>query len=146
MEQLVYIKALQNYMLEHNLNQDEMARRLGVSPAALGKWLLGRNGITKRNQAKIHSLCEKWMKDPADVIADYPEDAKEQLRYLVASLGRASLARQSDNQVSAAVELFRHLVIVALYDIDMPIVVRNRAIRAVSNIEIPDSEESPKQK
>ena len=51
------LKAMQNYMLEHNINQKELAQRLCVTDAALGKWLLCDNGISRRNLRKISDLC-----------------------------------------------------------------------------------------
>lgn len=53
----IYVKALREYMLKNGINQDELAERLQVSPAAVGKWLLGHNGITLRNRDKIRRLC-----------------------------------------------------------------------------------------
>jgi len=140
----ILIKAMQCYMLENDITQAEFARKIGVSQAAIGKWLIGHNGITMRNREKITRLCGKWMQDPADAIPNASDEAKNQLRTLTVSLGRASLAEQSGNSAVAAVENFRNLVIMAMYDIDMPAVIRSKVIRAVSNIEVPDLQEGEK--
>ena len=60
MDTPVCIEALQQYMLEHDLNQKELAGRLGVSEAALGKWLLVRNDITRCHRNKIARLVGQW--------------------------------------------------------------------------------------
>lgn len=54
-----YIASMQSYMLKNNIDQEELARRLGVTAAAVGKWLMGHNGITPRNKAKIELLTEE---------------------------------------------------------------------------------------
>lgn len=131
----IYLKAIQCYMIENGINQEELAQRLGVSPAAIGKWLIGHNGITMRNRKKIAELCSKWISDHADVVLDASDEEKEQLRTAVSSLRHSSLADRSGDPVVSTVELFRHRVVMALYDIDMPVVIRNQVIRTVSNIE-----------
>ena len=50
------LEILQCYMWENDLNQEEIAEKLNVSPAAVGNWLIGRNGITRKNQIKIRNL------------------------------------------------------------------------------------------
>ncbi len=134
-EEKIYVKAIQSYMLAENINQDELASRLHVSPAAVGKWLLGHNGITRRNKEKIRQLCGKWLSDPADVIPEATDSQKDQLRTMVASLGRAAVASDFGNPVVAAIEEFRNLIVMAMYDIEMPAETRSRVIRAISNVE-----------
>ena len=62
----VWIKALQEYMLKNNITQDELAERLQVSPATVGKWFLGHNGITRRNRNKIRILCDNFPEEEAE--------------------------------------------------------------------------------
>lgn len=140
MDDIIYIKAMQSYMLENNINQDEFAHRLQVSPAAVGKWILRRNGITRRNKEKIKNLCGKWLSDPADVIPNGSKSQKDDIRSMVCSLGRAALASKSGNPILSAVEEFRNLVVMAMYDIDMPAETRSLVIRAISNIEFKQGE------
>ena len=51
------IQALRQYMIDNEINQAEMADRLGISATAVSKWLLGRNGITPCHRDKIASVC-----------------------------------------------------------------------------------------
>ena len=68
-QQINALKAMQNYMLEHNINQKELAQRLGVSDAALGKWLLGVNGISRCNLRKISDLCGSQNEIKTDILS-----------------------------------------------------------------------------
>ena len=50
-------RIMQNYMLRNNLNQKELADKLGVTQVTVHKWLSGKNGITRPNAARILALC-----------------------------------------------------------------------------------------
>jgi len=53
----LYPKMLTDYMASNELNQNELAARLGVRPPTLSNWLNGGHGITAKNRAKIEQLC-----------------------------------------------------------------------------------------
>lgn len=134
-DDLVYIKALQEYMLKNGITQNELAERLQVSPAAVGKWLLGHNGITRRNRDKIRRLCGNLLSDPAAAFPEAPEETKNMIRTMVTSLQRTALGERSGDAVKGAIEEFRNLAILAVMDIEMPAELRTKIIRAISNIE-----------
>lgn len=51
-------KIIKKYMEKHKLNQNGMAKKLRITPAALSYWLNpNSNGISRRNLAKVKSVC-----------------------------------------------------------------------------------------
>ncbi len=53
-----HIKLMKSEMMKRNITQGELAKLLGVSQAAIGRWLNGKNKITNKNKLKIQQLCE----------------------------------------------------------------------------------------
>ncbi len=65
-----YQDAIKAYMYEHKLNQEEMARKLEVTPPTLSNWLSGTHGLTRKSQMKVQHVC-------ADVIPKLAQAAFE---------------------------------------------------------------------
>ena len=81
------IEALRKYMIDNYINKEDVAKRLGVTSAAVGKWLNGRNGITPFNREKIAFLCGLEPKSPAPGMPQQKQlDTLESLNRTLAEL------------------------------------------------------------
>ena len=56
-QDLDFAKILLTFMTEQKLTQKELANKIGVTDAALGKWLNHSRGITRKNIEAIKRVC-----------------------------------------------------------------------------------------
>lgn len=64
MKHNVHLDAIRAYMYDHDLNQEEMAKQLDITPATLSNWLSGVHGLTKRSQMKVEHVCAEVINKP----------------------------------------------------------------------------------
>ena len=64
MEHNLHLDAIRSFMYDHQLNQEEMAKRLDVTPATLSNWLSGVHGLTKKSQLKVEHVCAEAIHRP----------------------------------------------------------------------------------
>jgi len=95
----VYQDMLREYMSITGVNQNELAKRLGVRPPTVSNWLSAGHGITAKNQARIEKLCaaavsikrETRRELENDLILwflDLPENMEQRGRLLMDAAGR----------------------------------------------------------
>ena len=63
-------KALQRYLVDHDLTQDDFAETLGISTSYFNELLNGRRGISSRN---LFSIAEETAIDVRDLVCKVEE-------------------------------------------------------------------------
>lgn len=63
-------KAIQNYLIDHDLTQDDFAKTLGISTSYFNELLNGRRSISLRN---LFSIAEETAIDVRDLIVEVDE-------------------------------------------------------------------------
>lgn len=63
-------KALQHYLIDHDLTQDDFAKTLGISTSYFNELLNGRRSISLRN---LFSIAEETAIDVRDLVVEVDE-------------------------------------------------------------------------
>lgn len=63
-------KALQHYLIDHDLTQDDFAKTLGISTSYFSELLNGRRSISLRN---LFSIAEETAIDAHDLVVEVDE-------------------------------------------------------------------------
>ena len=63
-------KALQHYLIDHDLTQDEFAKALGISPSYFNELMNGRKSISISN---MFSIAEETAIDVRDLVEEVDE-------------------------------------------------------------------------
>ena len=63
-------KALQHYLIDHDLTQDDFAKTLGISTSYFNELLNGRKSISLRN---LFSIAEETAIDVHDLVMEVDE-------------------------------------------------------------------------
>lgn len=63
-------KALQHYLIDHDLTQDDFAKTLGISTSYFNELLNGRRSVSLRN---MFSIAEETAMDVRDLIVEVDE-------------------------------------------------------------------------
>lgn len=63
-------KALQHYLIDHDLTQDDFAKTLGISTSYFSELLNGRRSISLRN---LFSIAEETAIDVHDLVVEVDE-------------------------------------------------------------------------
>ena len=63
-------KAIQHYLIDHDLTQDDFAKTLGISTSYFNELLNGRRSISLRN---LFSIAEETDIDPRYIIVEADE-------------------------------------------------------------------------
>lgn len=63
-------KALQHYLIGHDLTQDDFAKTLGISTSYFNELLNGRRSISLRN---LFSIAEETAIDVSDLVVEVDE-------------------------------------------------------------------------
>ena len=63
-------KALQHYLIDHDLTQDDFAKTLGISTSYFNELLNGRRSISLRN---LFSIAEETAIDVSDLVVEVDE-------------------------------------------------------------------------
>lgn len=63
-------KAIQNYLIDHDLTQDDFAKTLGISTSCFNELLNGRRSISLRN---LFSIAEETAIDVFDLVMEMDE-------------------------------------------------------------------------
>lgn len=63
-------RALQHYLIDHDLTQDDFAKTLGISTLYLSQLLDGRKSISLRN---LFSIAEETAIDVSDLVVEVNE-------------------------------------------------------------------------
>lgn len=63
-------KAIQNYLIDHDLTQDDFAKTLGISTSYFNELLNGRRSISLRN---LFSIAEETAIDVHDLVVEVDE-------------------------------------------------------------------------
>lgn len=63
-------KAIQNYLIDHDLTQDDFAKTLGISTSYFNELLNGRRSISLRN---LFSIAEETAIDVRDLVVEVDE-------------------------------------------------------------------------
>lgn len=63
-------KAIKNYLIDHDLTQDDFAKTLGISASYFNELLNGRRSISLRN---LLSIAEETAIDVSDLVVEVDE-------------------------------------------------------------------------
>lgn len=63
-------KAIQHYLIDHDLTQDDFAKTLGISTSYFNELLNGRRSISLRN---LFSIAEETAIDVRDLVVEVDE-------------------------------------------------------------------------
>lgn len=63
-------KTIQNYLIDHDLTQDDFAKTLGISNSYFNELLNGRRSISLRN---LFSIAEETAIDVRDLVVEVDE-------------------------------------------------------------------------
>lgn len=63
-------KAIKNYLIDHDLTQDDFAKTLGISTSYFNELLNGRRSISLRN---LFSIAEETAIDVRDLVVEVDE-------------------------------------------------------------------------
>lgn len=63
-------KAIQQYLIDHDLTQDDFAKTLGISTSYFNELLNGRRSISLRN---LFSIAEETAIDVSDLVVEVDE-------------------------------------------------------------------------
>lgn len=91
---------LQKLLAAHDLNQSELARMVGVSESAVGKWILCKNAPT---MGKIQQIANIFRVQLSDILEDKSEQQEQtpERRFLMDKLAKAS-----DEEIDKMVKLW----------------------------------------